>query len=185
MHQLYEKLVKDEGFTDRQKAAIFEKIAVSWRRFWGKLVSLIFFWLITLDIFWTFSLWASQRFLPANRFWVWAHASNITKICLHQVAEYRLKDGGSEQLQLLNLTYCLLDQFKAVAVNWIGNPPLPIPHYSHILYMLRNQLSMISHSSHPMVSPLFILYSRHVVSCTCFYDRNTWLWNECWPTNHT
>ncbi|KAF8381995.1 hypothetical protein PRIPAC_71137, partial [Pristionchus pacificus] len=60
MHQLYEKLVKDEGFTDRQKAAIFEKIAV---------------------------------------------------------AEYRLKDGGSEQLQLLNLTYCLLDQFKAVAVN--------------------------------------------------------------------
>ncbi|GMT04048.1 hypothetical protein PENTCL1PPCAC_26222 [Pristionchus entomophagus] len=60
LHQLYEKLVKDECFTDNQKAVIFEKIAV---------------------------------------------------------AEYRLKDGGSEQLQLLNVTYCLLDQFKAVSVN--------------------------------------------------------------------
>ncbi|GMR32761.1 hypothetical protein PMAYCL1PPCAC_02956, partial [Pristionchus mayeri] len=60
LHQLYERLVKDEGFSEIQKAAIFEKIAM---------------------------------------------------------AEYRLKDGGSEQLQLLNVTYCLLDQFKTVSVN--------------------------------------------------------------------
>ncbi|GMT32746.1 hypothetical protein PFISCL1PPCAC_24043, partial [Pristionchus fissidentatus] len=33
------------------------------------------------------------------------------------VSEYRLQDGGSEQLQLLNVTYSILGQFKTASVN--------------------------------------------------------------------